>query len=249
MRINSEFKDYYDVVMAEGQDQTQVYQRHKREAVIEGHYPFYEFRTWRPTKLHAQSYSIGFCGKIYPVIELAPAKYGTFDSKEAREHRKYCYSLKDVDAFVEANFDREDVEFFGKNGYNRHYPWGSGENRRNFEIFFKHFAENQSHYDKVATKYFEGLTPVFVAQYKPVSEQNGKYSVRYISSGIITYNSPLRQLDFVRIFPPYQAFQEISMWLANQAVPMKPIPEMSNEIKIASKGFDKFSFRKDKSKK
>jgi hypothetical protein len=56
-------------------------------------------------------------------------------------------------------------------------------------------------------------------------------------------------LEFYRVFDPYQAYQEVAMWLSNQAVPIKPIPEMSDEIKAESKGFNKFSFRKDPSSK
>ena len=47
---------------------------------------------------------------------------------------------------------------------------------------------------------------------------------------------------------PYQAFQEINMWMSNQAMPEKVIPEIDNKTMIEIKGFDKFSFRKDKSK-
>jgi hypothetical protein len=37
------------------------------------------------------------------------------------------------------------------------------------------------------------------------------------------------------------------MWLNNQAEPRKPIPEISDEIMVEIKGFDKrYSFRKDK---
>jgi hypothetical protein len=48
---------------------------------------------------------------------------------------------------------------------------------------------------------------------------------------------------------PYQAFQEIAMWLSNQAVPQKPMPVIDDEMKVATHGFDQHSFRKPKSKR
>ena len=56
-------------------------------------------------------------------------------------------------------------------------------------------------------------------------------------------------LDFWgTVVDPYTAFQEIAMFLGGMAMPLKPIPHLSDEIIAASKGFDKYSFRKDKSK-
>jgi hypothetical protein len=50
----------------------------------------------------------------------------------------------------------------------------------------------------------------------------------------------------MKLFEPYQAYQEISMFVNNLAIPEKPIPKMSDEDMASIKGFDKFSFRKDK---
>lgn len=61
-------------------------------------------------------------------------------------------------------------------------------------------------------------------------------------------NSNLGQYEFFKVFPPWQAFQEVRMFLSNLAMPEKLIPEMNDLIKRDIKGFDKFSFRKDKQK-
>ena len=45
---------------------------------------------------------------------------------------------------------------------------------------------------------------------------------------------------------PYTAYQNLSMWVNNQAQPIKPIPPMKDEDMVSIKGFDKYSFRKDK---
>lgn len=53
--------------------------------------------------------------------------------------------------------------------------------------------------------------------------------------------------EFVSIMPPVAAYQELVMWFGKRAAPEPTIPITSDEIKAASHGFDKFSFRKDKS--
>jgi hypothetical protein len=79
----------------------------------------------------------------------------------------------------------------------------------------------------------EKRCPVFVAQ----------ASSRY-SSGTIEWNALLNQHDFMRVFDPYTAFQEIEMFMSNLAIPQKPMPVIPDELKAESKGFDKWSFRK-----
>lgn len=69
-----------------------------------------------------------------------------------------------------------------------------------------------------------------------------------VNSGKVEYNVILKQYGFEKIIDPYTAFQEIYMFLAAKAKPEKVIKEMSNADKVFSKGFDRFSFRKEKSK-
>lgn len=251
MRINSEFSDYYDTVQSEGQDQSLVYQRHKTEGVIE-FYPFHSGGN-HPTRnqqvqIVYKSHHIGFCGKIYPVLEMIPGKYAELNPKEIREHRRWCYSLEDVDAFVKSNF-KDTTDYF-KKGYLRKSNWSSYDRRNAFESFFQKNKEYEKSMEIKSAPLFENMRPIFVAVYEPEYSipRSGQYR-RQISSGKVTYNCPLKQFEFYRIMPPFQAFQEISMWLSNQAVPFKPIPEMTNQIKIEARGFDKFSFRKDPKKK
>lgn len=64
----------------------------------------------------------------------------------------------------------------------------------------------------------------------------------------ITINDVLKNYGFYKVFDAYQTFQELYMYLANIAVPMKHIPTISDEMKAYTHGFNKFSFRKPKSK-
>lgn len=61
-------------------------------------------------------------------------------------------------------------------------------------------------------------------------------------------NRPLKHFEFFRVKDPYTAFQDIEMWLSNKAVPEKPIPTPDDKTMRDIKGFNKFSFKKEKSK-
>ena len=60
----------------------------------------------------------------------------------------------------------------------------------------------------------------------------------------------LKDFQFFKKMDPFQITQELSMWIAN--LPKDPLPKpldiTDNNVKIAKHGFDKFSFRKAKSK-
>jgi len=49
----------------------------------------------------------------------------------------------------------------------------------------------------------------------------------------------------MKIISPYQAFQEISMFIEMLGNPEKPIPQPSDDVMRDIKGFDKWSFRKE----
>lgn len=59
-------------------------------------------------------------------------------------------------------------------------------------------------------------------------------------------NEQLSQYNFQSVIDPYTAFQELYMWHCNKANPEKPIPHISDKIMAEAKGFDKWSFRKEK---
>lgn len=60
----------------------------------------------------------------------------------------------------------------------------------------------------------------------------------------VIWNARLKDYGFQRIVDPYQAFQQIEIFLSNQAVPQIPMPKMSDNQKRDSHGFDNWSFKK-----
>ncbi len=75
---------------------------------------------------------------------------------------------------------------------------------------------------------------------------NGYYFDGIVKDWKVTLNCRLRDYKFYKIYDTYSAAQEIEMYLNNLAIPEKPIPKISDKIMAEAKGFDKYSFRKDK---
>jgi hypothetical protein len=254
MRISTDFKDYYDVGMSVGQDQTLIYNRYKK-VVEPKKYPFSTFyntyqKKWQNEDgMYVNLHTIGFCGKVYPVFELNvdPPNHGTkwYNSKDARAKRRFCYSLEEIDQYVQDFFPKQFEDYATKKKYVKRNSWAWHQRRYDFEDFYRVTEENKVGILKVAEKHFiENRCPVWYA--KQIC--TGKYGLDYYKNEIV-YNGPIKQLEFFRVFDPYTAFMEISMWLGNQAEPRKPIPHISDETMAEIKGFDGWSFRKLPTKK
>lgn len=71
---------------------------------------------------------------------------------------------------------------------------------------------------------------------------------KFVSYTKLTTNPELKQYDFAKLIDPYTAHQEISNWISNLARPQPKIPQIDDLTMSEIKGFDKYSFRKDKSK-
>lgn len=86
--------------------------------------------------------------------------------------------------------------------------------------------------------------PESLRQYNPIFYAKRKDGFK----DEILLNPILSKLTFYRIKDVATAYQEIRMWIENQAVPEKPIPYIDDVTMAEAKGFNRFSFRKDKSK-
>ena len=249
MRIVSKTKDYYDIVQSAGQDFDLQYVRTEIEEPLEP-YPFLTFvnpRYYGPeVAISVLEYVIGFCGRVYPCLYLRPQRFQT--SKPA-----ICHTLADVDAFVEKAvraklLGRRFLDEFRKPHKYSFSLWSEGWRRVDFQKFFERYSKQQDSDAKPfnVSKYFEEKrVPIFVAGYKSVKTARG---VR-VRRGTITYNAMLRPHEFMRVFDPYTAFQEVQMYMANMAMPDRPIPQLSNDDLAHSKGHGgKYSFRRAPSK-
>jgi hypothetical protein len=228
MRIISSFHDYYDCIQAQGQDRSLLYLRERKE-VNDEVYPFPMIPpVWRP-KLHVKQWIVGFCGKIYPVLNAYKTLYGSGGDAEA-----LCYSMEDIDTFVGNHYNQREVGGYRSTKRYGNRRWRDSRKRGVFVKFFSQCQEQQSAFEEV----FLPGCPVFVASKN-----------RHNQRCTITHNDSLKDLGFYRVLDTYTAFQEISMYLGGQAQPNNPIPNVSDKDMVIAKGFDKFSFRKDPGKK
>ena len=84
--------------------------------------------------------------------------------------------------------------------------------------------------DSISQRFVDNKCPIFV-------EYNDK----------TVYNDCLKDFNFQRVFDPALAYQELMMYFGSVlAAPEKPIPVIDDVTMAEAKGFDKYSFRKDK---
>ncbi len=218
MRIVSKFRDYYDGVQQFGQDDV-VYIRERKTVSVPGYCGYDEIY-------------VGFTGKIYPILKP------TYNSK-------HCLKIEDVDKVVESDslFDKMKQKIYHEsdergrlNG--RFY---SGLSRRNLIRWFANDPVADLGYQQERANWHKKLTEIFDRHHVPI------FTIKWASprgSVDMEFNSCLRPLELYRVLPPFQAFQELSMWLSNQARPIKEPPPIDDKTMAEIKGFDRFSFRK-----
>lgn len=183
-----------------------------------------------PTIL-TDAWTVGFCGKIYPVVRVNLLG-------DPKDTAKFCYTIEEVDEWVEEHFSSKMLAHFREKQWNDRNRWCWSQRRNSFVGFLskEKTAWSVQIEKQLAELFVEHRSPLFLAHNTYMTDGKSE----------LTFNALLRQVEFFRIFDPYTAFQEISMFMSNLAVPMKPIPVPSDEIMLEVKGFDKFSFRKDK---
>lgn len=238
MRIISNFKDYYDIQLKYGHDKNIVYKRFTSapDEVEERHYEELELtRTgWPYRGGHVSTGAIYFCGTVYPFIRFAytesfiAEKHSNYcPCCSDTNHVKYLYDMEAVDKLIETLYAKEPklLKQYKENDGNR-YSASRLSNRKSFEKVFK---------DPKYAKLFEAHV-----QDAPIAVL---LENKYEKTRIIR-NPELEPYQFVRVLQGVLAFQELERWMNNIAVPIKPIPHIDDKYMAASKGYDKFSFRK-----
>lgn len=166
---------------------------------------------------------IGFCGKTYPLAY-------TF-GRDAYDNNfiKTFYEIEKLKILLETN-----NKLWLDINYDSNIKVGTNKRSNRWthlNALFDHYnRDNFTH--KWFTQY---NVPIFVWQ--PKLEK-------------LTLNGLLGPWEFYRIFDPWTAFQELAMFLSNELAPKgKIIPVMKDSDLAEIKGFDKYSFRKDKQTK
>jgi hypothetical protein len=253
MRIVSKFKDYYDKAMGEGVDRSLTYIRQRVELtprefeekfhgtgmVLQSFHSVY--RSYNIDNWRIYSFAVGFCGKLYPALRIEIG-VGDNDVNGFPQPLKviFAYSVEDVDDYVLNHYSKEGYEqYYNGPEYNRknHYKftnWNSDFVRSRFVKYFEHNKHNIADH-KIWSTY---TTPTFT-----------HIIGDFYANNAYVINDALHKYQFINVMPPFQAYQEISMFLGGMAVPSKPMPVIPDVLKDETHGFNKYSFRKEKSKK
>ena len=257
--VSSKFRDYYDGVQAMGQDPNVVYVRKKVEIALylketknEDRLPTYVglpremYGYWRynvpqvtyPLMTYEAVY-IGFCGKGYPSLHLSFK-----DGPDDKPREIPCYSIEEVDEAVRENLKEKQVEkfFLDPKGYFMEREWRKYANVPGRDRLHKYFVNHSTEAmgDSLLPYFERKLIPIFTLKHEVGTRGDAK---------VITLNDQLKQYGFAKIKDPYTAFQDIYMFLGGLARPDKTEPAISDELRAESKGFDKWSFRKEPTKK
>jgi len=257
MRIVSKQKDYYDGVMQHGIDLDLVYVRDNREEVLDEKYSGIVGSCPGIVGFWSQVHVIGFCGTLYPVVQLwknptaNPHSYQYHENRDPDPKEMYT-DLDHIDRFVEANLSEERVEKYYAHSTEKYSFWRHLANRQGWEKFYESYNEKSTkHYQSL---FDEAKAPVFVVSsghrvFAGVKKYDNGWSQNIMKQGV-RFNPFLKNYAFAKVKDPYTAFQEIRMWISNQASPERKMIEMSNEDTAARLGHgDKYSFRKAPTKK
>lgn len=267
MRIISDqhdYYDYYDCVQAQGQDLTCTWVRQLEVCTFVG-WPFPKISSGRyysrEEDLQIRQIVVGFCGKIYPMLEVG---------KNPADDPAICHSFEEVDAFIRANYKKEQVEAY-ENPKKRHWRKPDiGVWKIKLLEFYEECRQKHASYERI---FLENGCPVFIAQRRPISASRSSPTlvfhgrrdrskppfipdVTHIEIDSISRSCGLsdermlKDLEFYKYFPTQEAFQEIHMYLGGVLGfnnPHVPVPDDKTMRDI--KGFNKWSFKKEPTKK
>lgn len=250
-------KDYYDSALAFGQDKEIVFVRPKESyrkndksfhnfdchflARIDGkdgnlpsHMRSYNHDRWRYNFMMAGGLifyfipvEVYFCGK----------RYGGFRMQQ--HDPQYRLSLEDAKKRATYIWNVETLESILENaGY---YLDDKSYGRRDVEPHFTHQPKTLDWLVK---------NRITIATYNPNQNPYHDGGIGYIRTDQREKwrldGDDLGTMQFAKVMPPYQAMQELSMWVGS-TLP-RPGPEMvtitDDKVKLTKHGMDKWSFRK-----
>ena len=226
MRVISKFRDYYDTVQMFGHDEHVIYTRHIEEvkaplALVEliDKMPYYHNGGFRASPL-----IVGFCGTLYPAMHI----YAGFPEFN-RTTDVYAYSLPSLLKILRKLPDKgHRYKNFVREIYKNHWFYG----RTKFNLSEMTRSKVLEPIEKLEL-FFKYKTPIFSVE---------KTGIRSYSK--VKLNPCLKDLDFQRVIDPYQAFQEIDMFLSGVLGIGNPsISTIEDKYMKEQKGFGKYSFK------
>lgn len=248
MRIISKERDYYDTVMAFGQDLSVTYVRDRHEVPIHktiaaGIGPLLASRhvIVGDTDYGFYGFTVIICGKIYRGVQIVEAK-----SNDLRAFKLGDKYAPPISVFYE--YDKLATYMQNKNIVLKDdYHWDYyRDSRRLDEKKLKSLFKNQG--DASLSKFLIEQKIVTMTlsmrDYEPFKSQ-------FIRPEWVCFNNNLLgPFEFGKLFDGFSAYQEIDMYVSGTLANNLSVPiALTEKDRVAQHGFDQWSFRKMPSKK
>ncbi len=253
MRIISKFQDYYDSAQTFGHDGTLTYVRLQKEFDFDKIYPTVQHRKlWKlessrdtpfqtirlgpiykskhfkndsVSHLEIESFTILFCGVLYPGIRIQPIAHALSQTLPSI----CCYTMEDfINQCLKLGYD-----FIShKDGDVYHFLSRKTTIAQLRDYFLKRPEISISS---------KPLGEIVVAERLPALVFYTKSNFAPVLLG----NPNLNSYQFFKVFDPYITYQEIEMYLGGViGAPAPPMVPITDKDRIQQHGFDKWSFRK-----
>lgn len=235
MIISSSFKDYYDGIMKHSSDYKRVYNRRMTKHQVNRKPNNFEFAHSNPkSRIYYHPFYIGFCGEYHLGFYSVDYSGGNikylFQDKCIYDKNELFYNIHTNCSKTRNKQYQYDYQYLENNKPSKELFISF--NSPILIMFFNtdYFASVEYYYYDTYTHSLSGKT--YSDNYDKNFQRLGH---RYIS---------LKDMGFNKIKPAEQAYQEIESFNNLLGREYKDVPEMSNQNKINSHGFDKTSFRK-----
>jgi hypothetical protein len=225
MRIISDYHDYYDSIQGMGVDKECVYVRKIQEIpfIQKRDYNFftkdipigrYTTRSNYQTNHDANYFIIGFCGEVYPIVQIDLYK------KDGFSYTRYSFFKKtwkkgEIRTLLNETEDPKNRRWF-----------------KTVEQEVSDFLHKQ--YKDWKEMFYTHKVPIFVAgRHRGCGQEN-----------CIELNGELKPLQFYKVKDPYTAYQDVYQFISGVLGLNAPkTVEISDASKITKHGFDKWTFR------
>ena len=240
MRIISKFKDYYDGLQ-DPQDSL-IYHRLTQTVDLKKEEFTVKQMQWTGSFLSKKLFScpelfysrkdkeigaahlgvIGFAGKLYPFAQVTIKK----STPLLTETIYIDYNTENYSYYTEQEYKKHKYRYTSYGNYKKECIKKYNHNIEELNVFQNTFALYKC--------------PVFAVYTESV--------LTYQRKTVFELNPNLSKFSFQKVFDAYSAYQELDMWLGNQAYPGNTMVEIQDKDKVIKHGFDKMSFRKGKEK-
>lgn len=229
MKILSKYRDYYDIGLSYGIDNEVVFERYSKtfETKLLNRYRIKKLSFCNDKNEIKIYYNyIVFCEELHPFIKIEEIEFKIENKEKVINDvkKEFLYSANEVNKYFENLFFRYKIKYY-ESSYSKELISEFFNEKR--EDILEFFINTNSFY-------------CLFEQYIYLGEREFKYT------GYKCVTHPiLKEYKFIKLLEPLKAYQKLFMYIsAKKSKEENKKFEIEDKYKIQSKGFDKYSFRK-----